>query len=426
MIDVQEHRANTSRDGAIDEVNVRPKMLFLIDEMAAITAGGTERQLLQLVEIAFKNGVDTQICVLRGTGWLTPQIAGCNVKHFDITRICSFAGLRSICELTRWMREEQFHIVQTFFSESNLLGPWTARVAKVPIVLGTRRNLNHPVQERRNRFGLSIQWVSNLLVDQIIANSEAVLEKVANSEWLSRSKLSVIHNGIDPLQMRSSPNLREDTRHRLGIDPDQILVCNISGLRPIKGVELFVQAAALAAGQDPRLRFALVGDGELRDAIAQSVAQYRLDKVFHLVGPAADVRPFLAATDIAVLCSLAEGFSNSLLEYMAAGLPIIATDVGGNREALGGAGVLIEPNNAHALSHAVLSMLDLSIRKQQGAAALQEVQRFDLRHAEARMGEIYWRHLRRVLKLDHNAGKSCDPGISPPLAAGVDPTLRAN
>jgi L-malate glycosyltransferase len=427
MTDVMDYRAvNGAQQDGISEPGDRAKILFLIDEMAAITDGGTERQLLQLVEIASKNGLETQICALRGTEWLSPLIAGCNVRHCDIPRICSWKGLRSIHELTRWIREERFHIVQTFFFESNLLGPWVARAAKVPIVLGTRRNLNHSVKDGPSRVSLSIQWVSNLLVDCIIANSEAVLEKVSQSERLSREKICVVHNGIDLVQMRSLPNSRDEIRRRLGIGPSDILVCNISGLRRIKGVELFVQAAALAYSRDRRLRFVLVGDGELRGTIAQSIADHHLEKVFHLAGPVADVRSFLAAADIAVLCSMAEGFSNSLLEYMAAGLPVIATDVGGNQEALGSVGLLIEPGDAHALARAVLSFQDPSIRKREGSAALREVQKFDVRHAEARMREIYWHHLKKALKHGNGVGQNGIPGTSHSRAGRTDPAVRTD
>src|ERR1700733_7125973 len=131
---------NGAQQGVVSDPGMRAKILFLIDEMTAITDGGTERQLLQLVEIADKSGLDTQICVLRGTEWLTPLIAGCNVRHCDIPKICSWKGMRSIHELTRWMRKERFLIVQTFFSECNLLGPWVSRAAKVPVVFGPRRD----------------------------------------------------------------------------------------------------------------------------------------------------------------------------------------------------------------------------------------------------------------------------------------------
>jgi len=160
---------------------------------------------------------------------------------------------------------------------------------------------------------------------------------------------------------------------------------------------------------------------ELRGTIAQSIADHHLEKVFHLAGPAADVRSFLAAADIAVLCSRAEGFSNSLLEYMAAGLPVIATDVGGNREALGSVGLLIEPGDAHELARAMLFLRDSTIRKREGSAALREVQKFDIRHAEERMRTIYWHHLRRALKPGYGVGQIETPGTVSSPAGRVDP-----
>lgn len=377
-----------------------PRILFLIDEMSAITAGGTERQLLQLVDIAWKSGLAPQICVLRGTEWLTPQVAGCSVKHFQIEAIRSRSGMASLQELLQWMRGEKFHILQAFFSESNLLGPWAGRLAGIPIILGTRRNLNHAMKEGPNRLGLRMQWVSNLLVDRIIANSEAVLQKVSESEWLSRPKLCVVYNGIDPLQMQPQPGDRARMRRELGLNDEHILVGNVSGLRKIKGVDLFVEAAALAYGKDRRLRFVLVGDGELRGEIEAQIKRVGLGPVFMLAGAADDVRPYLAAMDIAVLCSMGEGFSNSLLEYMAAELPIIATDVGGNKEALGGSGILIPAGNVQSLVEAVGTFLDPALRKAYAAEALKSVQRFDVKFAERKMQEIYWGHLGRHMGSD--------------------------
>jgi glycosyltransferase involved in cell wall biosynthesis len=144
----------------------------------------------------------------------------------------------------------------------------------------------------------------------------------------------------------------------------------------------------------------------MRPNVEAAIEKHGLQRQFHLVGAAEDVRSFLAAMDIAVLCSFAEGFSNSLLEYMAAGLPIIATDVGGNREALGDAGVLIQPNDAVALSNAILALLDPIRRNQFGNSAKTEIHRFDIRNAELRMGEIYWNHLDPRFRGNDNDGHS--------------------
>jgi glycosyltransferase involved in cell wall biosynthesis len=385
---------------------LRPRILFLIDEMTAITAGGTERQLLQLVSIAQRNGLEPQICVLRGTDWLTPAVAGCNVTHFDIQAIRSRQGLSSLRGLTRWIKSQKFQILQSFFNESNLLAPWIGKAAGVPIILGTRRNLNHATRDGLHGLARYLQSISNLLVDGIIANSDAVSNYTRDKEWFARNKLCVVYNGVELSQLLPDPGARETMRRTLGVEETDLLVGNISGLRAVKGVDVFVEAAALASKSDPRLKFVLVGDGDMRPNIEAAIEKYGLQRRFHLVGAAEDVRSFLAAMDIAVLCSFAEGFSNSLLEYMAAGLPIIATDVGGNREALGDAGLLIQPNDVVALSNAILALLDPIRRNQFGNSAKTEIHRFDIRHAELRMGEIYWNHLDPRFRDNDNDGHS--------------------
>jgi glycosyltransferase involved in cell wall biosynthesis len=307
--------------------------------------------------------------------------------HFDIASVRSVRGLRQLVRLARWAGKERFQILQTFFAESNLLGPWIAKLAGIPIVLGTRRNLKHATHDGL-RAAARLQWLSNFLVDEILANSEAVARKTAVAERFSKHKLRVIYNGIDVAAFQPDAETRRQTRAQLGVSDEEILVGNVSGLRAIKGVELFVEAAALAVQVAPQMKFVLIGEGEVRPALEAAIRRHKLDNNFWLAGAAENVRPFLAAMDIAVLCSGAEGFSNSLLEYMAAGLPAIATEVGGNREALGSAGVLIPPNNAAALRDAMLMLLDPQRRAKLGAKALVQAQRFDLHRANQQMGEI--------------------------------------
>ena len=100
--------------------------------------------------------------------------------------------------------------------------------------------------------------------------------------------------------------------------------------------------------------------------VVERIRQYGLEDRFHLAGQQTDVLPYLAAMDIGVLSSLAEGFSNSLLEYMASGLPAVATEVGGNREALEGAGILVPPDDPEALAEAILDLRSAPLRQQLG------------------------------------------------------------
>lgn len=368
------------------------RILFLADEMAALTAGGTERQILQMIGICKRNGMEPHLCFLRHTRWLTSELAGCPVTHLTIHKVASPQGLRSLAELTFWIKARRFHILQTFFSDANLIGPVLGRLAHVPVVLGTRRNLNHPLNEVP-RYGLMhLQEWTNRLVDMVIANSNAVLERIVETEHISRDRICVVYNGIDLNHMQPRPDLRQTARRALGLNGDHLLVGNVSGLRKIKGVSMFINAAAEAYRRNPRLRFMLIGDGPLKSELLQIIRMHGLQKVFRLAGAAEDVRPHLAAFDIGVLCSHAEGFSNSLLEYMASGVPVIATDVGGNREALGSCGLLIPPKTQD-LAAAIDFMGDSHARSRFAAAALERIKKFDLELANQNLTQIYARYL---------------------------------
>lgn len=370
------------------------KILFLVDEISAITDGGTERQILQAVEICKQIGMLPHLCVFRRTRWLTPELAGCAVTHFEIPKLVSWRGLRSLLHITRWMSSQNFEILQTWFPEANLTGPCMGRLAAIPIVLGTRRNLNHACVSFSERVVLCAQAGANLLVNRVIANSQAVLNRIVKTEFISPKRICVVYNGIDLSHIKPAPELRVATRRALGIRNEDILVGNISGLRAIKGVDLFVDAAAEAYLRNRRLRFVVVGDGEMKARLEEAIRKYGLEGVVHLVGAAADVRPYLAAFDIAVLSSLAEGFSNSLLEYMASGVPVIATNIGGNPEALGSCGLLIKPD-AHELAQAIQKMSCPEIRHAFAESALLRIKDFDLAIARERMREIYTQFLAR-------------------------------
>ncbi len=376
------------RDGTKALQPAARRLLILVEGMAAITAGGTERQILQMVRIARNNGLVPELAILRETRWLTEEMAGCPVTFFDIKKLSSVQGLGEMRRLLRWMRRGRFHILQTFFSDANLIGPVLARLAGISVVVTTRRNLN-PVPMNNSRATPVLRWLANRLTDHVLANSQAVVERVIEMERVPRERLAVVYNGVDIEQLRAPHGAGLDLRHRLGLGSGDLLIGNVSGLRKVKGIDMFVEAALLAHQRDRKLRFMVVGDGEERSSIEQLIAAHGLQGVITLAGAQVDIRPYLAAMDIAVLCSSAEGFSNSILEYMAFGLPVIATDVGGNREALRNAGLLIPPNAPRALADAICELRDTQRRDELSYAALKEVHRFDLATAEKAMGRHY-------------------------------------
>lgn len=364
---------------------LKPRILFLIDEIGGIAEGGTERQVLQLIEMARRLGYEPRLAVLRGTEWLTEEQAGCPVYSAGVHSLLRPSGWRACLQLVRWMRRQRIMLVQTFFIECNILGPWLARLAGVPVVIGSRRNLN----EWMGPAIRQIQRLANLSADCILANSKIAAQSIQGAERVPQRKLHIAYNGIDLAKFSRLHQLREQARQMMGVAEDEILVGNVSCMRKVKGIRQFVDAARIVLASDARMRFVVVGDGPEYAQVVERIRKYGLQDRIHLAGQQTDVLPYLAAMDIGVLSSLAEGFSNSLLEYMASGLPAVATEVGGNREALGGAGILVPPDDPEALANAILELRSVALRQQLGLAARQRVERFSLARAEKRMKEIY-------------------------------------
>ena len=346
-----------------------PRVLFLIDEVEGLAAGGTERQLFQTIHALSGSEFQVELAVLRGS--FGSEFAGCPVHNLDFPRkLASLDGLRALIRLRNWLRFRRFKIVHTFFTDANLVGPIAAKLAGVTAIVGGRRNLNHWMSPRFARF----QRISNMFVDVLLANSEMVKEAVYRTEGIRASKIEVIYNAIDIGRFQRNLQSRVRLRQEFGFADDHVVIGNVANLRVIKGVPDFLEAAAIVAGTNPNCRFIQVGEGELRQTIETRIDELGLQNTFHLLGRRNDVPDLLSAFDIGVLTSHAEGFSNSILEYMAAELPVVVTDVGGNREALGETGIIVASRDVGAIASALQRLAsDAELRQTMGTFVSQRV-----------------------------------------------------
>ncbi len=368
------------------------RILFMIDIVYKDHAlGGTELQIREIIKTLAAAGAQPQLCITFGEAWEpAASYLGCPV-HF--ARFDQKAGISSIAKafrLLKWMRSQRFVAIQTFFSESNLYGPVLARLAGIPIVISSRRNLNYWMSPT---WGF-MQGLANLFVTRIIANAQAVVDSARKTESFVGSKAVVLHNGIDLEKFKRDGSRRVEIRSQLGIADEIMLVGMVSNLRPVKGLHDFIKASRVVAAQYPEARFVIIGEGPLQQELESLIAKCGLTEIFRLLGRQADIPGFLSAFDIAVQSSESEGFSNSVLEYLAAGLPVIATNVGGNSEAIGDAGILVAPRDPAALASAISSLIaDSAKRLRLGVAAALRSQIFGLVPTSARLLETYSRIL---------------------------------
>jgi glycosyltransferase involved in cell wall biosynthesis len=166
----------------------------------------------------------------------------------------------------------------------------------------------------------------------------------------------------------------------------------------VKNPGQFVEAAAVVCSRRPDVRFTVAGEGPLRGQLERRITQLGIGGRVHLLGRVADVPGYLSRLDVAVLCSLSEGMSNAVLEYMAAGKAVVATAVGANPELIedGVTGLLVPPNDANALAGAVQRLVDEpGLRARLGAAARDHVrQHFSRERAVTRYQELYYQLVR--------------------------------
>jgi glycosyltransferase involved in cell wall biosynthesis len=306
------------------------RIAYIIDTIES-PAAGTEQQLLMLLNNLDKNYFAPYLICLRDSEWFNKQSFTFPLFIYDLKKLASVKLWKFIDWFKELHKREQFDIVQTFFMDANIAGVIAARLAGVKTIVAGRRNSGDSLTSLQiNVLRLLKRWTTNYL-----ANAQAVAKTTAAMEEVNPGKIEVIYNGMNLERFASlTPELRARQRTDWGIADNEILIGLVANLRPVKNVEGLIKSASELTKEFNQLKFAVVGEGPHRGKLQTMINSAGMSERFHLVGRYNDVASCLAAFDIGVLCSKAEGFSNSLIEYMAAGLPVVASDVGGNSEAI--------------------------------------------------------------------------------------------
>ena len=333
----------------------RRKVFYLVD---SLNIGGTETQAVELALRIPAAGYDVTLGCLRAQGPLLERLQGTNVavrEFYPKGGMDSPAGLYQLLRLSWFLKKEKFDIVHTHDLWSNLLGVPAARLAGVPAIVSSRRDLAHFdwYQGKRRKWLRRIQNLGGA----VLANATPIRDALIAEDGFAPEKVRVIHNGVDIQRFQKSGNDRDQMFPKVGDGKLIVLVGNMH--TDVKGHPWLIAAAPAVVQEFPSTRFVFVGDGEQRSRFQQQVASLGLEKSFLFLGRRADIPTILGCCDIAVLPSRAEGLPNAVLEYMAARLPVIASRVGGNAELIndGVTGLLVPPEDSSTLSSSVLKLL---------------------------------------------------------------------
>ncbi len=329
------------------------RVCFLFD---LLQPGGTETQLVKLIGGLDRRRVLPHLCLLDGQSELSRSMEpdDCPVIRLGACALHRPATWRGAWRLSRQLRAWQIDVLQLFFPDSTYVGAVAGRLANVKAVVRTRRNLYHWVTPVQKRCGPLIDgFYSRYLVDALVANSEACKRAVQAQERPVPRILEVIPNGLDLGSFaahQGPPPLSAPTT----------VVGAVAMFRKEKNVQLLVEAAGLVLKDHPLVVFRLAGDGPLRAEIETLAARLGSAERLELAGRIVNVAEFLAGVDIAVLPSASEGSPNAIIEYMAAGRAIVATDVGGCPELIEHEvdGLLVPSGDAAAMAAAICRLIN--------------------------------------------------------------------
>lgn len=362
--------------------------MFVIDSLN--NEAGTENQLIALIR-----GMDLQrfelftACIDDGEP-LRQLAPHTTPLTFPMRSVFSLKGLRQILKLRRQINRLHVDIVHTFMVRAALLGVLAALGGTGRVVLTSRRNMG----DWFTPFYLCVFRLLNRMTSRVVANSEGAKHAAMQIEGLPASRVDVLYNGVD-LDLFSGVGDRSSL-DLLGVPPESQIIGIVANYRSVKDLPMFLRAASLIAAQHPDAVFLMVGRGPLRRSLGELAEQLGIaGKVFFTDG-AGSVAGYLPLMKLGCISSLNEGFSNAILEYMAAGLAVVATDVGGNREAVvdGVTGFLTPAGDELAFARRVIFLLeDETSRKAMGkrGRALCE-ERFEM-EASIRRYERYYQAL---------------------------------
>jgi glycosyltransferase involved in cell wall biosynthesis len=334
-----------------------------------LAPGGAERVVLNYIKFHDRDRFIPIVCVLRHLAaaerW--ELIQGKN-KFFFMDKGNGFKP-KMILRLSDVLKNQRIDVLHLHNFSAILYGTIAGLLANTKVIIQTEHNVVTTAFNLQRKLKGYLKLPLGLASQKIIAVSDQVKESQKRHNFFARNKFVTIHNGIDISEFEyiSRP---DSLKAELNIDRNKIVLTNIASLTLQKGHEILIEAAGKIIEKNRDVVFLIVGDGPRKNQLTDLVNQKGLSNYFIFTGIRNDVPKLLKITDIFVLASHWEGLPITVLEAMASKVPVVVTNVGGNREAVINdySGILVEPNNPHALSKAIASLIkSKELRKKMGA-----------------------------------------------------------
>ncbi len=366
---------------------------------------GTERLVAEIAKRINSNRFDVHLCCLFDSERFRQMSHYCHTKLFPTQSFHTPSGIRQIAAMRRYLRAEQIDVAHSFMVRTAILGVAAGHRSGTATVT-TRMSMDWYTPYKTGLF----RYYLNPRTTRVMANSEAIKQVASRMEALDPARIDVMYQGVDTNRFTpygENPSVHSSAAS-LGIPEGAPVVGIVANYRPVKDLALFLRGAKIVADNIPRVAFLLVGKGESRAELTNLARQLNIaDSVFFTDGEG-EVRDHLASLSIACLSSLSEGFSNAILEYMACGLPVIATAVGGNGEAVldGETGYLVRERTPEAFAAPIVRLLqNEDLRRKMGSNSLLRARGlFSMDGFVARLEQYYEQLVNRSEAATYNRG----------------------
>jgi len=355
----------------------RKGILLLTDSFVGMA--GSERNIAQLMGGIDKKKFQLYMACIH-SGKLAQSMRERGYRIFDLQRggIYTVNGLKNIIFLRNLVREKDISLIVTYHEASDFYGLVLAKSCNIPVFssrrdMGFKTRLHHKVAYK----------LTGGLFDGEITVCYAVKEEMIKHGWFLPQRILPIYNGVDLNEYGVMKKDSEIIKGKIGIDPCRPVVGLVANLRRVKGVHFLIEAASMICKKRSDVEFLIVGgnnteeSGYRREDMESLAKKLEFGQNIHFLGKRSDIPALVSIFDVGVVASLSEGFSNTILEYMASSKPVVATAVGGNGEAVvhGNTGLLVPPGDSPALAEAICTILDnKEMALQFGTAARKRVE----------------------------------------------------
>lgn len=329
-------------------------MITIVHVVWTLDVGGLEQVVLDLARRCDATRFSSRVICMAEPGAMASQFAAAGIP-VDSIGDSTLSTPRRLARMVRRLRAIRPDVVHTHNVKPHVQGTIASALAGVPVVVNTKHGRNYPT----SLIAVTVDRLLSRVCDRMIAVSADAARIAAQIDWMPARKIQVIRNGVDL------------SRHSVVTSADPARLCRVvtvARLNPIKDQATLLRAMRIVIDADPRFHLTIAGEGPSREALQQLCCDLGLEQHVSFLGYQPDVPAVLAEAGQFVLPSISEGVSLTLLEAMAAGLPVVATQVGGTPEIVehGSTGWLVPPSDPEALAAALLRI----VREPERSAAM--------------------------------------------------------